>query len=86
MNRLHETNHSDTPQDILEIQYDIYRKMSMAKKVELIFDAYSTGRALSMAGIRMQYPDADEKQVWHIWAKRHLGEKLYNEVYGDREK
>jgi hypothetical protein len=34
-----------------------------------------------MAGIRTQYPSASENEVWNIWAKRHLGEELYNEVY-----
>jgi hypothetical protein len=77
---------TDTPKDILEIQYDLYRKMSPAKKIGLIFGAIAAGRMLSMAGIRMQYRDADEKQIWHIWAKRHLGEELYNKVYGDRKK
>jgi hypothetical protein len=65
--------------------YDLYRRMSPARKVELVFDAYRTGQILSMAGIRMQYPDADEKQVWYIWAKRHLGEELYKKVYGSRQ-
>ena len=75
-------NLTDTPKEILEIQYDLYRKMSPAKKIELVFDAYRTGQLLSMAGIRMQYPSANEDEVWHIWAKRHLGKELYNKVYG----
>jgi len=73
---------TDTPKEILEIQYDLYRKMSPAKKIELVFDAYRTGQLLSMAGIRSQYPKASDDEVWHIWAKRHLGEELYNKVYG----
>lgn len=76
------TKLADTPKEILEIQYALYRKMSPAKKIELIFDAYRTGQLLSMAGIRMQYPSANDDEVWHIWAKRHLGEGLYNKVYG----
>jgi hypothetical protein len=55
--------------------------MSPARKIELVFDAYRTGQLLSMAGIRNQYPSASEDEVWHIWAKRHLGEELYNKVY-----
>lgn len=86
MTEPHKINHIDTPKSVLEIQYDLYRRMSPAKKIELIFDAYRTGQLLSMAGIRMQYPDAGEKQVWHIWAKRHLGEELYNKVYGGSKK
>lgn len=76
---------TDTPKEVLEFQYDLYRKMSPAKKIELAFDAYHTGQQLAMAGIKMQYPSADENQVWHIWAKRHLGEDLYNKAYGSKE-
>ena len=75
---------SDTTSEARDVQYDLYRRMSPARKVELVFDAYCTGQLLSMAGIRMQYPSACEDEVWHIWAKRHLGEELYNKVYGSK--
>jgi len=55
--------------------------MSPTDNIGLVFDAYHTGKMIAMAGISDQYPDVDEKQVWHIWAKRHLGEELYNKVY-----
>ena len=73
---------SDTTSQAQKIQCDIYSRMSPARKIELIFDAYRTGQLLSMAGLRNQYPTAGEDEVWHIWAKRHLGEELYNKVYG----
>ncbi|HBG26216.1 MAG: hypothetical protein A2Y10_08915 [Planctomycetes bacterium GWF2_41_51] len=73
---------TDTPKEVLEIQYELYRKMSPEKRIELVFDAYRTGQLLSMAGIKSQYPNANESEVWHIWAKRHLGEQLYKEAYG----
>jgi hypothetical protein len=76
---------SDTTSEARDVQYDLYRRMSPARKIELVFDAYRTGQLLSMAGIRMQYPNATEEEVWHIWAKRHLGEDLYNKVYGSNK-
>jgi hypothetical protein len=76
---------SDTTAEAREVQLKLYRRMSAARKIELIFDAYHTGRLLAMAGIRMLNPDATEKQIWHIWAKKHLGEDLYNKVYGTKE-
>lgn len=76
---------SDTSREAQKIQYDLYRLMSTSRKIELVFDAYRTGQLLSIAGIRTQFPDADDEQVWHIWAKRHLGEELYNKVYGGIE-
>jgi hypothetical protein len=75
---------SDTPQEVLEIQYELYRKMSPAQKIDMVFDAIHTGQALSIAGIKMQHPKANDDEVWHIWAKRHLGDELYNKIYGDK--
>jgi hypothetical protein len=76
----------DTSPEAKKVMNDLYRKMSPARKIELVFDAYNTGRTLSMAGIRMQYPSAGKEEVWHIWAKRHLGENLYNTIYGGSTK
>jgi hypothetical protein len=44
------------------------------------------GQQLAMAGLRQLHPEADENQIWHLWAKQHLGDELYEEVYGDRIK
>ncbi|MCE5341456.1 MAG: hypothetical protein LLF92_10100 [Planctomycetaceae bacterium] len=73
---------SDTPQEVLEIQYELYRKMSPAEKFRIVCDAYDFGQSLAKAGIRMRYPNATEKEVKQIWAKEHLGEELYDRVYG----
>jgi hypothetical protein len=77
---------SDTTTQAREVQFDLYRKMSPSRKIELVFDACRTGQLLSMAGIKTQYPSANEDEVWHIWAKRHLGEELYDKVYGTSKK
>jgi len=76
---------SDTSGEARRVMYDLYRRMGPLTKVELFFDACRTGQLLSMAGIRMQYPSASEDEVWYIWAKRHLGEELYNKVYGGKK-
>ncbi len=76
-------NEQDTSKDAQQVLIDIYRRMPVAVKAEQIFQAYQTGKILAMAGIRLSHPDATEKQIWYLWAKQHLGEKLFNEVYGD---
>jgi hypothetical protein len=75
-------NQTDTSPEAQQVLLDIYRRMPPAVKVRRIFDAYQTGKMLAMAGLRLLYPNATEKQIWFLWAKRHLGEKLFNEVYG----
>jgi len=84
MTKQQNKNLTDTPREILEIQYDLYRKMSPAKKFRIVCDAYRTGQRLAMAGIRMRFPNTSEKEVKQIWAKEHLGEELYYKVYGDK--
>lgn len=76
---------TDTTPQARQVQLDLYRRMSPARKFELVFDAYRTGQLLSMAGIQMQCPSAGEHDIWHIWAKRHLGEELYNKIYSNRK-
>ena len=73
---------SDTSPEAEAILCRLYRNMTIAQKAQRVFSAYRMGKMLSMAGIRMNHPDATEEQVWHLWARRHLGEELYGKVYG----
>jgi len=74
----------DTSNESADVVAKIYRSMSAGKKIRLIFDAMKMGRQLAMAGLRQRHPDADGNQIWHLWAKQHLGEELYQQVYGDK--
>lgn len=73
---------NDTSPQAQKILCEIYRQMTPADKFKRIFSAYRLGRQLNMAGVRLSNPDATEEQIWHIWAKRHLGDDLYKKVYG----
>jgi len=73
---------NDTSPEAEKILTELYRDMPVTKKVRLIFNACNTARQLAMAGIKLSNPGATEKQIRQLWAKQHLGEKLYNEVYG----
>lgn len=75
-------NGKDTSPDAQQVLVDIYRKMPTTIKIRRIFGAYHTGKMLAMAGLRESHPQASEEQIWYLWAKQHLGEKLFNEVYG----
>jgi hypothetical protein len=75
---------SDTSPEARRVLYDLYRRMSPARKFELICDTYEMGRQLALAGLRMRHPEASEEEIWHLWARQHLGDELYEEVYGKR--
>ena len=72
----------DTTKQANQVLLGIYRGMSSSSKGDLIFDAYRTGRELAMAGLRESHPQASEEKIWHLWAKHHLGKKLFKDVYG----
>lgn len=74
---------NDTSRQALKVQIEIYRKMTPEDKIRRIFDAYKTGKIIAMAGLKERYPEASERKIWHLWAKQHLGEKLFREVYGE---
>ncbi len=71
----------DTSPEAEAILCRLYRNMTTAQKARRLFSAYRMGKMLSMAGIRMNHPNASEEQVWHLWARRHLGDELYEKVY-----
>lgn len=72
----------DTSKESRKVLNELYRAMSPTRKAELVFSAYALGRQLAMAGLRQRNPNASENQIWHLWAKKHLGEELYEKVYG----
>ena len=75
-------NNTDTTADARRLLYDLYRQMPPADKARRLFEARRTGQVLSIAGIKNLNPAATKTQIWKTWAKRHLGEKLFNQVYG----
>jgi len=75
----------DTSAEAEEVLCRLYRNMTPGQKGRRIFSAYRPGKMLSMAGIRMAHPEASEDQVWHLWARRHLEDELYEKAYGGQK-
>jgi hypothetical protein len=71
-----------TASEALRAQYDLYREMSGARKLELVFETCRTGRELALAGLKMRHPEAGDEQLWRRWAREHLGAELFEAVYG----
>jgi len=78
-------NNSDTSPEARRVVCQLYRRMTPARKFELISQAYEFGRSLVIAGIRLRHPDATDAQVRIIWARQHLGDELYEQAYGSKD-
>jgi hypothetical protein len=73
---------SDTSPEARRVQYEIYRRMPLGRRLELVFDMYDTGQRLAIAGLRMRHPQASEEELHRLWARQHLGAELFKRVYG----
>ena len=77
---------SDTSPETRRVLYALYRRMPLGRRLELAFDMCDTGRVLAMAGLRMRYPHATEEELQRLWARQHLGQELFERVYGGEER
>ena len=75
----------DTDPEAERVQMDLYRRMSPARKWELVEDAIQTSRELVLAGIRSRHPEAGEEEIRRRFFGIWLGEELATEVYGPLE-
>jgi hypothetical protein len=72
----------DTTPQARKVQCEIYEKMPPERKLRLVFETYDTGRRLAIAGIKMRNPHANDEEIWHLWARQHLGANSYDQAYG----
>lgn len=75
-------NKNDTTPQTQKVLNDIYGQMVPVAKAERIFSAYRMGRELALAGLKLRYPKATKRQLWYLWARQHLGDDLFKNVYG----
>ena len=76
------TQSSDTSIEAERVQFDCYRALTPAEKVEVILDLCNAGRELSLAGLRMRHPGASAEELHLREAGLRLGPELARKVYG----
>lgn len=72
----------DTSPDAEAVQIEIYRSMSVGRKLELVEEENRTARELALAGLRRRYPEAGPDELFRRLMDLMLGEDLAAEVYG----
>lgn len=74
---------SDTDDAITERQFEGWRRMTDAQKLELALQMSETVRQLAIAGIRQRYPDATPREQFLRLARATLGDELARKAYPD---
>lgn len=72
----------DTTPEARNVQCELYRGMSEAQKLRLVFETYRAGKRLAMTGLRMRHPETSAEEIRRLWARQHLGAELFDEAYG----
>jgi hypothetical protein len=67
------TTLTDTAPEVERLMYEVYRRMSPARKMRLVTDAYTVARQLHAAGHRLRNPGATDADVNRAWALMTLG-------------
>lgn len=59
-----------TPKEALQRQIDRYREMTGEERLRIALDLHRLACAVAEAGVRRQFPDADEAAVQHELRRR----------------
>jgi hypothetical protein len=74
---------ADTSPEAWDIYLSLQRKLTPSERMQQVFEWSDVIRELGMAGLRQQYPDADEREIFLRATRNNLGTELFLKVYGD---
>jgi hypothetical protein len=74
--------YSDTDPRAMEVWLDIQRRMPPGEKLAAVLAASRLVMQIYEAGVRLQYPQASEREVFLRTAARHLSRDLMIRAYG----
>lgn len=78
------TQSSDTSVEAERVQFDCYRALTAADKLEIIEQLARDARALSLAGLRLRHPRATHEELELREAALRLGPELARAIHGAR--
>ena len=76
------TQAKDTTDDSERVLVELLRNTPPWRRMQLADQMSTTAREMSMAGLRLRYPHASEKELRRRFADLHLGPELAEQVYG----
>jgi hypothetical protein len=74
--------YQDTTPEALEVWLDLLRKMPAGKKLIGALDLSDFVFEIAQSGVRSDFPEADEREVFLRTVARHLTREEMNRVYG----
>ena len=73
----------DTSPEAWKVLTDLIRQMPPEERLRRAFEYSAFVRSFAEAGVRNAYPDATDREVFLIGARRRLGDELFRRVYAN---
>jgi len=73
----------DTHPKMEALQIQLWQQATPTRKMHMLAQLNASARLLALAGLRSQYPQADEDEIRRRLAGLVLGEELASKVYGE---
>lgn len=73
---------SDTSPEAWRILLDIYQRMTPDEKLQRTLEMSDFVRSVCESGVRAEYPEASDREVFLRVTQRTLGKGLFTQVYG----
>jgi hypothetical protein len=73
---------SDTSPEIEKIIIEGYRKMSAARKLQIMQDLINTACLLALGDIKRRRPEADQREMMLRLASRRIEPELMRQAFG----
>lgn len=71
---------SDTSPEVRRLQIEVYRRMSPARKWELMGELFHTAKVLHAAGVRARNPAATDQEIHDGWMALSLGRAAWEAI------
>ncbi|HTS62754.1 MAG TPA: hypothetical protein VMH28_12070 [Candidatus Acidoferrales bacterium] len=71
----------DTSPEAWKVYLGLIRRMSPEERLQRAFEYSAFVRSFAEAGIRSAHPNATDREVFLLGARRRLGEDLFRRVY-----
>ncbi|HUR82295.1 MAG TPA: hypothetical protein VM733_16135 [Thermoanaerobaculia bacterium] len=72
----------DTPKKVWDLQFELLRQKTGEERWEIARQWTRFTQELAFAGLRRQYPDLPDDEIWLKLAARRLGRDVVRKVYG----
>jgi hypothetical protein len=77
---------ADTSPEAWKFYLELHRQLTPGERLQRAIQYSTSIRNLAEAGLREQYPEADEREIFLRSARQRLGRELFCKVYGDELK